>query len=170
MIGGAPAPRGSLTKGWTMPLAIKSSADPKYRVRRRVVAMSLVAAAGVGGLSLGLGGVAGAASSSSGSLQSQVNVVVNKGFAEVLKHFNCGTAETRLDRVAKLNAAFAARQAHLTAQMQKAHGKRITFYDKRLAASHKEQSLYMGKKFQAQEAKVAKLAQDKCHITPPVGT
>jgi hypothetical protein len=154
--------------------AIKSSADPKYRVRRRVMAMSLVAAAGVGGLSLGLGGVAGAASSSSGSLQSQVNVVVNKGFAEVLKHFNCGTAETRLDRVAKLNAAFAAQQAHLTTQLaaaQKAsHAGRVTFYNKRLAASHKEQGLYTGKKFQAQEARVAKLAQDKCHITPPVGT
>jgi hypothetical protein len=150
---------------------IKSSADAHYRVRRR--AMALAAAAGIGGLSLGLGGVAGAASSSSGSLQSQVTSV-NKGFAEVLHHFNCGTAETRLSRVAKLDAQFSKHNANLTTHMnaaQKAgHGKRVKFYDNRLTATHKEQARLMGKKFQAQEAKVAKLAQEKCHITPPPGT
>lgn len=152
---------------------IKSSADSHYRVRRRALAMALVAAAGVGGLSLGLSGVAGATSSSSGSLQSQATSV-NKGLAMALKHFKCGTAETRLSRVAKLDAQFSKHDTNLTTHVnaaQKAgHGKRVKFYDNRLAAAHKEQGRLMGKRFHAQEAKVAKLAQQKCHITPPPGT
>jgi hypothetical protein len=153
--------------------SIKSSADTNYRVRRRALAMALAAVAGIGGLSLGLGGVAGATSSSSGSLQSQATSV-NKGLAMVLKHFNCGTAETRLSRVAKLDAFFSKRDANLTTHLnseQKAgHGKRVKFYDNRLTAAHKEQARLMGKKFHAQEARVARLAQEKCHITPPPGT
>jgi hypothetical protein len=152
---------------------IKSSADTHNRVRRRALAMALVAAAGIGGLSFGLGGVAGATSSPSSSLQSQATSV-NKGFAEVLRHFNCGTAEARLGRVARLDAQFSKRYGDLTTHMnaaQKAgHAKRAKFLDKRLTAAHKEQGLLMGKKFVAQESRVAKLAQQKCHITPPPGT
>ncbi len=135
--------------------------------------MALAAAAGIGGLSLGLGGVAGATSSSSGSLQSQA-ASVNKGFAEVLKHFNCGTAQTKLSRVAKLDAQFSKRDAklttHLNAEQKAGHANWVKFYNARLTAAHKEQGHLMGKKFRAQEAKVAKLAQEKCHITPPPGT
>jgi hypothetical protein len=153
-----------------MPSASKSHADTTRRVRRRRLAIALAATAGVGGLSLGLSGVAGAASSSSGSVQSQVSGV-NKGLAEVLQHFNCGTAEAKLSRAAKLDAKFtkhyANLNAHLATEQKAGHAKRVKFYENRLTAAHKEQALLMGKGFQAREKRVAKLAQDKCHITPP---
>jgi hypothetical protein len=138
--------------------------------------MALAAAAGVGGLSLGLGGVAGAANSSSTSnsaLQSQANSV-NKGFQEVLKHFNCGSAQQKLNRASKLDAEFNQRysslQAKLTAKQQAGKTKRATFYSNRLAAAHKEQAKLEGSHFRKAEAKVAKLAQEKCHISAPSST
>ncbi len=99
---------------------------------------------------------------------------MNKGFAEVLKHFNCGTANARLSRAAKLDAEFSKRYAgftsHLNAEQKAGDAKRVKFYNARLTAAHKEQNRLMNRRFHAREAKVAKLAQDKCHITPPAGT
>jgi hypothetical protein len=141
--------------------------------RRRVLAMGLATAAAAGGLSLGLGGVAGAASSPSSTLNAQANGV-GKAFAQELKHFNCGKAETVLGRANKLNAKFAKRDANLNAHLatvQKAgKAKRVKFYQNRLKASQKQQARLMGKRFKAGEAKVAKLAQQKCHINPPATT
>jgi hypothetical protein len=135
--------------------------------------MALAAAAGVGGLSLAAGGVAGATASSSGSLQKQASGL-SKGFALELKHFNCGTAATRLDRAQKLAAEFSKREtnlnAHLTSAQQANRAKRVKFYTNRLAAVKREQGKLMGKRFQAGEAKIAKLAQEKCHISPPAST
>lgn len=134
--------------------------------------MTLAVTAGVGGLSLGVAGAAGAAGSTANA-SSQANST-NKGLAAVLDHFNCGTAQTRLNEAAKLDAQFSKRyanlNAHLTTEQQKKNAKRVKFYENRLTAAHKEQSRLMGKRFQAREARVAKLAQDKCHITPPTGT
>jgi hypothetical protein len=138
--------------------------------------MALAAAAGIGGLTLAASGVAGATGStgsSSGSLQKQASGL-SKGFAQDLKHFNCGTASTRLARAQKLSAEFAKREANLNAHLtnaQKAnHAKRVTFFQNRLAAVQKEQTRLMGPRFRAGEAKVAKLAQQKCHINAPTST
>ncbi len=132
--------------------------------------MALAAAAGTGGLALGLSGVAGATSSSSGSLSSQSSST-NKGFEEVLKHFNCSTAQQRLNAASRIDAQFNKRyalfQSKLTAAQKAGKTKRATFYTNRLAAAHKEQGRLENSHFRASEAKVAKLAQQKCHINPP---
>lgn len=118
-------------------------------------------------LSLGLVTVAGA-----DALQSQ-GTSVNKGLQQVLEHFNCAGADAKLSRVATLNAQFskheAALTADLTAQQGSHHAARVKFYDNRLAAVRREQAL-VDKEFKRPEARVAKLAQKKCHLTLPAGT
>ncbi|MBV8463126.1 MAG: hypothetical protein JO368_07520 [Acidimicrobiales bacterium] len=140
--------------------------------RRRTLGVALAAAAGVGGLSLGLGGVAGATSSSD-TLQSQT-ASVSKGLQMELKHFNCSTAQQRLSRVSHLDALFnqryAALQAKQTQKQQAGKTKRADFFASRLAAAHKEQGRLENSHFRADEAKVAKLAQQKCHISAPPST
>lgn len=140
---------------------------------RTALTMVLASAACAGSLTLGLAGVAGAAGSSSSSLKAQAGGL-SKSFAQDLKHFNCGNARRHLSRGQRLTAKFQKRDATLTADLarvQKAgKAKRVKFFQKRLAAVQKEQGKLMGKKFESGMAKVAKVAQEKCHISPPPTT
>src|SRR5579883_3028989 len=159
-----------------MPMrAVTDSESGRTGRARRRGAIALAAMTVAGGLSFGVSGVSGAASSggsggSASSLQSQVNSA-SKGFQEALKHFNCATAEQRLGRAARIDAKFAKKYANLQSKLstkqQQGKAKRVKFFEKRLAAAHKEQARLENAHFRALQAKLAKLAQQKCHVSAP---
>ena len=132
------------------------------------VLMSTVA---VGALTFGTVGASGAAATTHTPAQ------LAKGLAQAEKHFNCSTAARRLGYVQRLEARYAKRNARLAAleaNAKKANDtKRAAYLQKVIDHQKKIQSHMLGTRMMARQAKlakVAKLAQAKCHIAPPTST
>ncbi len=129
---------------------------------------ALMSTVAVGALTFGTVGVSGAAATT------QTPAQISKGLSQVEKHFNCSTAGRRLGYVLRLEARYAKKNAKLAALEAKAqqahHTKRAAYWQKVINHQKKIQSHVLGARLMARQAKVAKLAQAKCHMALPAST
>jgi hypothetical protein len=135
-----------------------------------------VATAGIvlGTLGFGATGVA-ATTPVSGTSTQQPTVRVNYGLKAVERRFNCAHAERVVTAVQRKEAKMAKARTNVEAQIAKAqthHGPQLRahlvhFWQQRLAKLLKYQSHMLRPKAVAKMNTMAKIAEDKCHVSAP---
>ena len=125
-------------------------------VKKLVVSM-----VAVGSLSLAGAGVAGAGSST----------YATRSFAQAERHFSCTNAERRVSYVVRTQAAFSTRIAKFEASEAKAQQAQNTYltgyWQRRVAKAQKREAFLLNPHRTGLRARVAKLAEAKCHVTVP---
>jgi hypothetical protein len=90
------------------------------------------------------------------------------------KHFNCSTAERRLGYAQRIEARFTKKLHKLQALETKAQAAKHTtlaaYWQKIIAHEQKVEAKVVGAKLLARQAKVTRLAQNKCHTSLPTAT
>ena len=105
----------------------------------------------------------------------QVTNRINKELKSAEKHFNCANAEKVVTFVQRKEARMAKVRAKLKAEITKAqatHGLKLRaylvhFWTLTLAKRVKHQSHLLGPKTMAKYARLAKIAENKCHVSAP---